>query len=200
MNQVHDIEHHIEVFADESIAKLHEVEKEVNDKINEASSSLEEVKNTKSDEITAQITQLDSAATEFSAQVDEILNVDKGEAKKCLKHIEEISIENKDKTKSGTEHLGQLVSQFLENGLSEYVPQNNTPVRKERRYPHFLAASSPPARVLDRFKKERERTKPQHDDSGDSGMASIASESLYRERSNSVSSVATSLATSEWDK
>ena len=36
MNQVHDIEHHIEVFADESIAKLHEVEKEVNDKINEA--------------------------------------------------------------------------------------------------------------------------------------------------------------------
>ena len=88
------------------------------------------------------------------------------------------------------------VKDLMEDGITIYQPSGETPVRVERQYPRYLAATSPHARILDRFRKAAEAEEAAQTPV-DESMDSVISDSFkinttgdenMRERTGSFSS------------
>jgi len=99
------------------------------------------------------------------------------------------------------EGLNNAVAVLLESDLESYKCTGETPVRAERQYPRYLAATSPRGRILDRFRKvveAEEAAKLPLDESLDSALSeSRGSTALSDEKSRG--SVDNSM-TSDWEK
>ena len=154
--------------------------------------------------------------TDISEQISAAKSMDSSQAGQISGQLSEVAARGElglQGGRSGVAGLGRLTEEFLEENLAEYESTGqlvqslllgylmfyvlgDTPVRQDRRYPHFLNRAEPAGRVLEQYRKEREqRRKAGHDSSRDSGVAASlvgeVEEGEGRDRAYSQSSMAT---------
>jgi len=99
------------------------------------------------------------------------------------------------------EELNNAVAVLLESDLESYQRTGETPVRAERQYPRYLAATSPHGRILDRFRKAveaEEAAKLPLDESLDSALSESRGSTVITDEKGRGS--AENSMTSDWEK
>ena len=114
-----------------------------------------------------------------------------------LSGVVSLSKVNIEELKENVEEIRSKVNDHVNDGIVIYQPTGQTPVRQERQYPRYLAATSPHQRILGRFRKTveaEEAAKNSVEDSMDSAVSDsfrsnmTGEESSLRERTGSFSS------------
>ena len=114
-----------------------------------------------------------------------------------LSDVVSLSKVNIEELKENVGEISSKVNDHVNDGIIIYQPTGQTPVRQERQYPRYLAATSPHQRILGRFRKTveaEEAAKNSVEDSMDSAVSDsfrsnmTAEESSLRERTGSFSS------------
>ena len=104
---------------------------------------------------------------------------------------------NVEEIKENVEVIKGKVSDLVSDGIEIYKPSGETPVRTERQYPRYLAATSPHQRILDRFRRAVEAEEAAGnavEDSVDSAVSdsfrtnNTTAEDVPRDRTGSFSS------------
>ena len=114
-----------------------------------------------------------------------------------LSEVVSLSKVNIDEMKENVGEIKSKVTDHVNDGIVIYQPTGETPVRQERQYPRYLAATSPHQRILERFRKTveaEEAAKNSVEDSLDSAVSDsfrsniTGEEGSLRERTGSFSS------------
>ena len=70
-----------------------------------------------------------------------------------VENIVSLSKTNVDDMKENVTEMQIKMTNLMEDGINIYQPSGETPVRVERQFPRYLAATSPHARIKERFRK-----------------------------------------------
>merc|ERR1712029_142151 len=136
-------------YVSDSINSVEAVFNEVSKTYNKRQGSLETVK----DEIRKSTKKTKESLQESETQIVAKLDIQNDSKMKAgLEELALLSKRNADDMKENVDIIQAKVENLISDGIVIYQPSGETPVRTERQYPRYLAATSPHARIIEKFR------------------------------------------------